>query len=42
MAKVIAAINMTLDGVCGHTVCLADPDLHAYYSQLLDDADTIL
>lgn len=42
MKKVIAAINMTLDGYCDHTSGIADDELHEHYSQLLSSADTIL
>lgn len=42
MRKVIAAINMTLDGYCDHTAVLADEELHQYYSALLDNAGIIL
>lgn len=42
MRKVIAAINMTLDGVCDHTVGIPDEDLHKHYIELLDNAGFIL
>ena len=42
MKKVIAAFNMTLDGVCDHTAGIADEALHQHYSELLDDAGVIL
>jgi dihydrofolate reductase len=42
MRKVIAAINMTLDGICDHTAGIADEDLHQHYAQLLDNAGVIL
>ena len=42
MRKVIAAINMTLDGFCGHTTLIADDEIHQHYSELLRNADTIL
>ena len=42
MRKVIAAINMTLDGVCDHTVGIPDEDLHTHYSDLLSSAGVIL
>lgn len=34
--KVIAAINMTIDGICDHTVGIPDEDLHKHYSDLID------
>lgn len=42
MRKVIAAINMTLDGVCDHTVGLVDAELHQHYSDLIKSAGVIL
>jgi dihydrofolate reductase len=42
MRKVIAAINMTIDGVCDHTVGVVDETLHQHYSDLLNSAGVIL
>jgi len=42
MRKVIAAFNMTLDGVCDHTTGIADEGLHQHYSDLIDNAGVIL
>ncbi len=42
MRKVIAAINMTLDGFCDHTAGIADDELHQHYNELLQSADTII
>lgn len=42
MRKVIAAINMTLDGVCDHTVGIVDENLHHHYSVLVNNAGVIL
>ena len=42
MRKVIAAINMTLDGFCDHTAGIADEELHQHYSELIDNAGVIL
>ena len=42
MRKVIAAINMTLDGFCDHTSMIADDEMHQHYSELLRSADTVL
>ena len=42
MRKLIAAINMTLDGFCDHTAGNADDELHQHYNDLLSDADTLL
>ncbi|HQQ97088.1 MAG TPA: dihydrofolate reductase family protein [Cyclobacteriaceae bacterium] len=43
MRKVVAAINMTLDGYCDHTAGLsADAELHNHYADLLNNAGVIL
>jgi dihydrofolate reductase len=42
MRKLIAAINMTLDGFCDHTAMIADDEIHQHYTELLNSADTIL
>ena len=42
MNKVIAAFNMTLDGVCDHTTGIADDDLHQHYAELIDNAGILL
>ena len=42
MKKVIAAFNMTLDGICDHTTGIADDELHQHYSDLIDNAGIIL
>lgn len=42
MRKVIAAINMTVDGYCDHTAIIPDDEIHQHYSELLRSADTIL
>ena len=42
MRKVIAAFNMTLDGVSDHTAGIADEGLHQHYSELIDNAGVIL
>lgn len=42
MRKLIAAINMTIDGFCDHTAGIADDEIHQHYSDLLSSADTIL
>src|SRR5690606_31923193 len=42
MRKVIAAFNMTLDGVCDHTTGIPSEDLHQHYSDLLDNTGIIL
>ena len=42
MRKLIAAINMTLDGFCDHTVIIPDEEIHQHYTDLLDNADVVL
>ena len=42
MRRLIAAINMTLDGFCDHTAGIADDEIHRHYAELLGNADTIL
>ena len=42
MRKVIAAINMTLDGFCDHTAIIPDEEIHQYYADMLDNADVVL
>jgi dihydrofolate reductase len=41
MRKLIAAINMTLDGFCDHTAGIPDEEIHQHYSDLLRDAGAI-
>ncbi|RYE17734.1 MAG: dihydrofolate reductase [Sphingobacteriales bacterium] len=42
MRQIIAATNITIDGVYDHSEGLADSALHQHYTELLDDADIIL
>lgn len=42
MRKIIAAINMTMDGFCDHTVLMPDEEIHNHYAELLSGADVIL
>jgi dihydrofolate reductase len=42
MRKVIAAINMTLDGFCDHTAGIPDEEIHQHYTELLNEGDAIL
>src|SRR3954467_7006385 len=42
MRKIIAAINMTLDGFCDHTAIIPDEEIHQHYKELLSDADAVL
>ena len=42
MRKIVAAMNMTLDGFCNHTAMIADDEIHQHYSELLRSAGTLL
>jgi dihydrofolate reductase len=42
MRKLIAAINMTIDGFCDHTAGIADEEIHQHYADLLNNAGTAL
>lgn len=42
MRKLIAAINMTLDGFCDHTAVIADEELHRNANELFKQADTVI
>lgn len=42
MRKVIAAINMTLDGFCDHTAVIPDEEIHQHYADLLNNAGNVL
>lgn len=42
MRKLIAAINMTLDGFCDHTAVIADDELHQHYNDLLKNAGALI
>ena len=42
MRKLIAAINMSLDGFCDHTAMIPDDEILQHYNDLLRNADTLL
>ncbi len=42
MRKIIAAINMTLDGDCDHRAGVPDEEVHDHYTQLMQEGDAIL
>ena len=42
MRKVIAALNMTVDGICDHTAGIPDEEIHQHYTELLGQGDAIL
>jgi len=42
MRKVIATINMTLDGFCDHTLAVADDELHEHFNDVLKQSGILL
>jgi len=42
MRKIIAALNMTIDGICDHTAGIPDEEIHQHYTELLGRGDAIL
>ncbi|MCC5942102.1 MAG: dihydrofolate reductase family protein [Balneolaceae bacterium] len=42
MRKLIAAINMTVDGFCDHTAITPDDEIHQHYADLLHSTDIVL
>jgi dihydrofolate reductase len=42
MRKLIAAMNITVDGFCDHTAMLADDEIHQHYNELLRNADSLI
>ena len=42
MRKIIAAINMTIDGFCDHTAGIPDDEIHQHYTDLLSNSGIIL
>ncbi|MCA0348943.1 MAG: dihydrofolate reductase family protein [Flavobacterium sp.] len=42
MRKIIAALNMTIDGFCDHTAGIPDENIHQHYTELLGQGDAIL
>jgi dihydrofolate reductase len=42
MRKVIATMNMSLDGFCDHTEMSADEEIHQHYTDLLRSGDIVL
>ena len=42
MRKIIAAINMTIDGICDHTAGIPDEEIHQHYTELLGQGGAIL
>ncbi|MGZ3888851.1 MAG: dihydrofolate reductase family protein [Flavisolibacter sp.] len=42
MRRLIAAMNMTLDGFCDHTAMIADDELLQHYNELLKNVDALI
>ena len=42
MRKLIAAINMTLDGFCNHDAMTANDEIHEHFNELVRNADTMI
>lgn len=42
MKKIIAALNLTIDGFIDHTAGVPDEEVHNHYTELLNNAGTIL
>jgi dihydrofolate reductase len=42
MRKIIAAINMTLDGFCDHTAIVPDEEIHQHYTDIISEGGVIL
>ena len=41
MRKLIAAMNMTLDGFCNHEAMIADEEIHQHYNEHVTDKITM-
>lgn len=39
MRNVVFAINITVDGCCGHESVVADDELHEHFTGLMQDSD---
>ena len=42
MRKLIAALNMTIDGFCDHTAMVPTEGLHQHYNDLLSNSDALI
>ena len=42
MRKLVATINMTVDGFCDHTSGIPDEEIHQHYADLLSNAGVVL
>jgi dihydrofolate reductase len=42
MAKIVATLNITLNGSCDHTAGIADEELHDHFTEVIHGSDIIL
>lgn len=42
MSRIIASMNMSLDGFCDHTLGVVDEDLHNHYTRMIETAGALL
>ena len=42
MAKIVATLNIALNGSCDHTAGIADEELHDHYTRVIRSSETIL
>ncbi len=42
MAKIVATLNIMLNGSCDHTAGIADEELHNHFTEVIRGSDTIL
>ncbi|MES2514988.1 MAG: dihydrofolate reductase family protein [Bacteroidota bacterium] len=42
MRKIIAGINLTIDGFCDHTAGIPDEEIHDHYTNLLNNSGEVL
>jgi dihydrofolate reductase len=42
MRKIIAAINMTIDGFCDHTAGITDDEIHQHFTELIRNSSLLL
>jgi dihydrofolate reductase len=42
MSKIVASINITLDGFCDHTAGIADEEIHQHFTDLLNNSQAVL
>ena len=42
MSKIIASINITLDGFCDHTAMIAVEEIHQHFTDMLNNSEAVL